>query len=347
MSPDEAGDWGPIEVGGTSVEPGEARQLELPVARLPSATLMHLELEVLRGAAPGPGLWLSGAIHGDEIIGVEIIREVLDRVDPAELSGTIIAAPVVNVFGFVTGSRYLPDRRDLNRSFPGSRRGSLAARLARLFINEVVDRCEYGIDFHAGSDDRTNLPQVRGDLDDPETRRLAEAFAPPVIIRSRVIKGTIRGAATKRDKTVLLFEGGEPRRFSVSSRGVGVPGTLRVLAALGMLEHAPAAPSGLPALSFDSRWVRASRGGIFRIGVKRGSVVGDKQVLGTISDPRGNEVVEVLARHSGLVIGHSVNPLVHQGDALVHVAKLAARPLPLFESVEGGGGEGDGADDDD
>ncbi|MFW6198438.1 MAG: M14 family metallopeptidase, partial [Acidobacteriota bacterium] len=163
-----------FEIGGERVAPGETRRLDLPVARLPTQQMLSLPVKVLHGSRPGPRLWLSAAIHGDEVNGVEIIRRVLDAVRPEELAGTVVAVPIVNVFGFVQQSRYLPDRRDLNRSFPGSRRGSLAARLARLFLTEVVERCSHGIDLHTGSLHRSNLPQVRGDLDDPETRRCAE-----------------------------------------------------------------------------------------------------------------------------------------------------------------------------
>ncbi len=316
MTPDR------FDFAGEAVPAGRRRQLELPAGRLPSGSYLHLPVEVIHGRKQGPVIWLSGAIHGDEIVGVEIIRQVMDGLDPAELAGTVIALPVVNVFGFVSESRYLPDRRDLNRSFPGSRSGSLAARLARLFMDEVVARCSFGIDFHAGSDDRTNLPQIRGNMDDEETRRLAEAFGAPVVVHSRPQKGTLRHAVLRKQKRVLLFEGGEPRRFSPRAVEAGVPGTLRVLRELGMVEDAPAGPEQPPQEARNTRWVRASRGGIFRLEVELGQRVGAGTRLGIIADPTGRKGAPVKIRRGGIILGHTVNPLVNLGDALVHVAEV-------------------------
>lgn len=311
---------------GRRVKPATRQQVQLPAGRLPSGTELSLAIEVLHGADQGPVLWLSGAIHGDEIVGVEIIRRVLERLDARRLSGTIIAVPVVNVFGFVTGSRYLPDHRDLNRSFPGSVRGPLASRLARLFVDQVVTVSDIGIDFHAGSDDRTNLPQVRGNMDHAETARLGLAFGAPLVVHSKTIKGTLRDLAVKRGKTILLFEGGEPRRFSEQAVEVGVAGTLRSLEALGMggaIGGIPEEPATAPTVSRSTTWVRASRGGIFRLETELGSYVTKGGRIGMIADPSGRGGSEVRARSTGVVMGHSVNPLVHQGDALVHIAEFA------------------------
>ena len=302
------------------VEPGSRGQAELPVSRLPTGSELAIPVEVLHGTRPGPTIWLSGAVHGDEIVGVEIIRQVLDETDETELAGTIIAAPVVNVFGFVAESRYLPDRRDLNRSFPGSRTGSLAAQIARLFLEEVVARCDFGLDFHAGSGDRTNHPQVRGNMEDPSTRRLAVAFGAPLAIHSKTIRGSLREAAVKRGITTLLFEGGEPRRFSAKAVDAGVAGTLNVLEALGMRERLNVAPAADTLVSWSTRWVRAPRGGIFRMESELGEHVIKGQRLGVISGPSGRDRVVVRARASGVIVGHSVNPLVHRGDGLVHIA---------------------------
>ena len=312
----------PFTYQGEVVPAGKRRHFEIPAGRLPSGSYLSLPLDVVHGRRPGPTIWLSGAIHGDEIVGVEIIRQVLATLDPRAVAGTVLALPVVNVFGFVTESRYTPDRRDLNRSFPGAKTGSLAARLARLFMDEVVARCDFGIDFHAGSDDRTNLPQIRGDLDDAETRRLAEAFGAPVMIHSKPPKGTLRAATLRRKKRVLLFEGGEPRRFSPEAVASGVPGTLRVLRALGMLDDGPALPPVPPLLSRRTNWVRASRGGIFRLEVALGDAVAKGDRLGVIADPAGRDGTTVKARTGGVVLGHTVNPLVNLGDAVVHVAEL-------------------------
>jgi hypothetical protein len=312
----------PFRFAGAEIAPGRRRNLEIPAGRLPSGSVLHLPVEIVHGLGRGPTIWLSGAIHGDEIVGVEIIRRVLHEVDPSRLAGVLVAAPVVNVFGFVTGSRYLPDRRDLNRSFPGSRTGSLAARLARLFMDQVVARCSFGIDFHAGSDDRTNLPQVRGDLDDPDTRRLASAFGAPLMIHSRPPRGALRHAVLRARKRVLLFEGGEPRRFSPGAVAVGAAGTLRVLQALDMIEDAPAAPDRPPLESRATYWVRAPRGGIVRLDVELGDRVGPGTRIGSIWDPTGRDETPVPSRRGGVVLGRTVNPLVNRGDAVVHLAEV-------------------------
>lgn len=307
---------------GEPVAPGTRAHFDLPAGRLPSGTELFLPIEVLSGREPGPTMWLSGAVHGDEVVGVEIIRRVLEIIDEGSLAGVVIAAPVVNVFGFVTESRYLPDRRDLNRSFPGSERGPLAGRLARTFVQQVLEPSDFGIDFHAGSDDRTNLAQVRGDMDDPETRRIATAFAPPIVIHSRTIKGSLRHTALRMDKRVLLFEGGEPRRFSLAAIEAGVDGTLRVMKAMSMIDEAPEPTGSPPARSRKTTWVRAPRGGIFRLETKLGERVSKRARLGIITGPSGREGQVVRARTRGMIVGHAVNPLVHQGDGLIHIASL-------------------------
>ena len=311
----------PFIVAGQRVAPGTRRQINLPAGRLPSGTELSLRLQVLHGTELGPTIWMSGAIHGDEIVGVEIIRRVLETIDERELRGTVIAVPVVNVFGFVAESRYLPDRRDLNRSFPGSRRGSLASRLARLFVDNVLEPTEFGIDFHAGSDDRTNLPQIRGNLEDQETRRLATAFSAPLMIHAKTIKGSLRETAVKRGKRVLLFEGGEPRRFNPGPVQAGADGALRVLHALSMIEASPVSMIESAEAS-SATWVRAPRGGIFHLQTRLGARVRRGELIGIITEPSGRGGREVRARASGMIMGHAVNPLVHQGDSLVHIAAM-------------------------
>lgn len=325
-----------------TVDPGSRARVHIPVSLLPTGGTLMMLTHVLHGAEDGPVIWLSGAIHGDEIVGVEIIRQVLDRTDERELAGTILAVPVVNVFGFLAESRYLPDRRDLNRSFPGSKRGSNASQLARLFMDNIVEQCELGLDFHAGSNDRTNLPQIRGDLHDPEVLRLARAFAPPLAIHSKTIKGSLRDAVKKRGKRCLLFEGGEPRRFSPAAVDAGVDGTMRVLAALGMVSGAAAPSAGgadgppdralaggdgpapsTTCLSRKTTWVRAPRGGIFRLEKRLGTMVEKNERLGIIGSPEGREKTPVLSTTAGMVMGHAVNPLVHRGDGLVHLAEIS------------------------
>lgn len=314
----------PFDIGDTSIEPGERRTLRIRVVRLPAGGWLSLPFHVVHGAAPGPALFLSGAIHGDEVDGVEITRQVLKTIRPEDLSGTVVAAPVINLPGLLAGSRYLPDRRDLNRSFPGSATGSLAARLAHLFMREVVERCSYGIDFHCGSDDRENLPQVRANLDDPDTRRLAHAFAAPVTIHAPAPDGSLRKAAVTRGIRVLLYEAGEARRFTPAAIRAGVLGTARVLSALGMLSG-DCTGSGTAASTIESRkrrWVRAPRSGVCRLDVELGQHVTKGETVGEITNALGLETAAVRSRAAGVVIGRRINPIVYQGEALVHVAEL-------------------------
>lgn len=324
----------PIEVAGVYVNPGERRRLEIPVARLPTGTWLSLPLVVVNGRRPGPALWISAAVHGDEVNGVEIIGQVLERTEPATLAGCLIAAPIVNVFGFNAQSRYLPDRRDLNRSFPGSERGSLAARLAYLFLNEVVLKCQFGIDLHTGSNHRTNLPQVRANLEDEETRRLAEAFAAPVVMHAGAIDGSLRKAATNAGIRTLVYEAGEPLRFEDEAIRLGCDGALRVLAALGMRRQAPRQGSNHSALVDKTTWVRAKNSGILRLETKLGADVRAGQRLGIVADACGDDAVPLEAPDDGLVIGHTNNPLVQQGDAVVHLAQMAPPGARLIHQVD-------------
>ncbi|MDH3744297.1 MAG: succinylglutamate desuccinylase/aspartoacylase family protein [Acidobacteriota bacterium] len=310
-----------IAIGGKIIAPGESDELELRVARLPTGDWLSLPTVILNGQRKGPGVWLDAAIHGDELNGLEIIRRVLAILDPAKLAGQVLAVPIVNVFGFVQQTRYLPDRRDLNRSFPGSARGSLASRIAHLFMTEIVDRCLYGLDFHTGSLHRTNLPQVRGALDDPETLRIGRAFGAPVLLSAAKIKGSLRQAAGRRGAHVLVYEAGEPLRFDEQAIQAGVQGTLGVLAALGMWDS-PAKGETKPFEASATRWLRASRSGVFHRHASLGDRVAKQETIGRISDVLGHDERPVKASIAGMVIGYTNNPLVHQGDALIHLANL-------------------------
>ncbi|WP_347239333.1 succinylglutamate desuccinylase/aspartoacylase family protein [Phormidium sp. FACHB-1136] len=312
----------PLVVGGEAIPPGRRVRLDLPVARLTTGTMMSLPVTVINGKHPGPRLWLSAAIHGDELNGVDIIRRIVKALRPTRLRGAVIAVPVVNIFGLLEQSRYLPDRRDLNRSFPGSQRGSLASRLAFLFMSEVVSQCTHGIDLHTAAIHRINLPQVRADLTNPDTYAFAQAFGAPIILHAAHRDGSLRQAAAKRNIPTLLYEGGEALRFDEAAIQGGVDGIYRVMAYLGM--YAP--PGSLPAVTStearETRWVRASRGGIWRCTTRLGDPVKVRQPLGFISDTFGDKPVQVRSPMTGMVIGHGQNPLVNQGDALVHVARL-------------------------
>ncbi len=312
-----------FEFNGIVVPAGSRRTIELPVAPLPTDTSLSLSVGVVNGLRPGPTVWFSGAIHGDELNGIEIIRQLLRLLHPRSLAGRILAVPIVNVFGFLNESRYLPDRRDLNRSFPGSARGSLTAQLAHRFVTEIVSRCDTGIDYHTGSDHRTNLPQLRVDLSIPEVARMTKAFAAPVTIHANYRDGSLRTYCSRQGIPILVYEGGEADRFNDAAIKAGVDGTLRVLAELGMWSGDVPAPAGPTLLVEHSHWERARRSGIARIDVLPGQRVERGEVLGIIAGALGDRPATVRASTPGVVLGYSRHPMASQGDALVHIADIS------------------------
>lgn len=311
-----------VRIADQWVEPGQQRMLDLPVAELPTGTWLSLPIHVLCGAQPGPRVWLTATIHGEELNGLEIARRVLEKLSRRNLSGALIVVPVMNVLGFMNQTRTLPDGSDLNRAFPGSPEGTLAQRLAFFFMQEVVAQCEYGIDLHSGASNRLNPPQIRADLDDPETRRLAEAFAAPIIMNAGLGKGSLRTAAVKAGKRVLLFEGGEPLRFNGDSLRAGADGVLRVLEALGIAPQGTKQPRTPPIeVSSDDKWVKAPRCGVIRFNVDVKDEVRKNDVLGVVADVLGGKSEQVLAPFDGVVIGITLNPLVAKDGGVLHLAK--------------------------
>jgi predicted deacylase len=313
-----------LRINGESIAPGTSTTLELPLPHLYTRTPMTMPVHVRRGKRPGPCLFVCAAVHGDELNGVEIIRRLMKRRVLARIRGTVIAVPIVNVYGVIDRSRYLPDRRDLNRSFPGSGRGSLAARLADLFMNEIVAQCTHGVDLHTGALHRGNLPQVRGKLDDEETLRLARLFGVPVLINADLRDGSLREAAAARGIPMLLYEAGEALRFDELSIRAGVQGILNVMRGLDLLppSRSRKRPSREPFVARSSSWVRAPASGIFRGIVSLGAHVKKDELLGTVAEPVGDTESEVRASHGGIVIGRSNLPLVLEGEALFHIASF-------------------------
>lgn len=314
----------PFELDSVQAPPGALTRLELPVSRLPTGMWVSLPVGVLHGARPGPVIWVSATMHGDELNGVPIIRHLLLEVDPATLSGTVLAVPIVNIFGLLQESRYLPDRRDLNRCFPGARRGSSASQLANLFMTKIVEHCELGIDLHTGSGGRVNLPQIRCNLDDPETFRLAREFGAPLLLHSRLRDGSLRAAATELGKKVLLYEAGEANRFNARPIRIGVDGVLRVMEALGMIEAQAPRPGHPSWVSRSSKWVRATRTGFCEMSTKLGDQVDEGQELAVIFNALTPEGTSVKAKTAGVVIGLLKTPLVHRGDAIAHIARVGS-----------------------
>lgn len=310
-----------VQVGDVTIHPGERKRIELPVARLPTQTHINLPVEVVNGTQTGPRLWLSAAIHGDEINGMEIIHRVMEKVHEKTMHGELIAAPIINVFGFINRSRYLPDGRDLNRSFPGNEKGSLAGRLASIFMKQIVGRCTHGIDLHTAGGDRTNLPQVRANLVDPETRRIAEAFAAPLMIQGESPPGSLRHTVAKMNVPIIVYEAGEPNRFNADAIDIGVKGVLNVLRELGMIRGRVSSRRRQSMESSDRTWIRAKRSGILRLSIKLGHWVSKGQAIGVLRDAFGEDKSVVKSPDDGIVIGHTNSPLVNQGDALIHLAR--------------------------
>lgn len=314
-----------FELGGVAVKPGSRATVEIPVSVMPDHTPTKISVEVIHGKEPGPTVFVSAAVHGDEIIGVEIVRRLLASSKVRRLHGTLLAVPIVNSLGFINRSRYLPDRRDLNRSFPGSERGSLAGRLADIFLQEIVRVCDVGIDLHSAAIHRTNLPQIRMAPNNARLRELADAFAAPVTLTSPLRDGSLRQAARDLGVDMLLFEAGEALRFDEKAIRVGVSGTLRVLSHLGMVHARGLAPPKIrPIRSTSSYWVRAGAGGLMRSYKTIGDTVDKETVLGVIADPLGEIEEPITAPEPGLIIGRSNLPLVNEGDGLFHIARIRA-----------------------
>ncbi|HUT40738.1 MAG TPA: succinylglutamate desuccinylase/aspartoacylase family protein [Gammaproteobacteria bacterium] len=299
--------------------------INLPIGRLYTYDNLTMPIEVVNGRKGGPRLFVSAAIHGDELNGVEIIRRLLRHSALQRLRGTLIAVPVVNVHGLLHRSRYLPDRRDLNRSFPGSSRGSLAGRIADLFMREIVANCTHGIDLHTGAVHRENLPHIRANLDDPATLELARAFGVPVLLNSDLRDGSLREAAMEAGIPMLLYEGGEALRFHEISIRAGLRGVLHVMRVLGMLpasrRHAHVVK---PVVARSSSWVRAPESGVLRLQATLGTRVRKGDVMGVIAAPLIDRDCRVEAPFSGILIAHTHLPLVHEGEALFHLARFGS-----------------------
>ncbi|MGB5984562.1 MAG: succinylglutamate desuccinylase/aspartoacylase family protein [Desulfobacterales bacterium] len=312
-----------LTLAGVRVKAGTRSTVQVPVAPLYTHTEMTLPVHVIHGRRPGPRLFVCGAVHGDEIIGMEIIRRLMRRKGLQSIRGTLLAIPVVNVYGFLQHSRYSPDRRDLNRFFPGSVKGSLTSQLAGTVMEELVRGSTHGIDLHAGSNHRTNLPQIRAVLDDPETLALAKAFKVPVVINAEAREGSLRQAAREMGIRVLLYEAGEALRFDETAIRAGARGIISVMQHIGMLSAKRPAASGIePLIADTTSWVRTPISGILTMTVPLGSRVAKNSKIAEIADPFGEESQEIRSPVSGMVIGRLNMPLVHQGDAVIHIAHL-------------------------
>lgn len=311
-----------LDIGGQRVQPGERKVIDIPVAPTYTRDNLSISVQVVRGRRPGPVMFVCAAVHGDEINGVEIIRRILKDPHLDRLRGTLIAIPIVNVYGFINHTRYLPDGRDLNRSFPGSARGSLTGRIAHTFLQEIVAHCTHGIDLHTGARHRSNFPQIRANLEDPAVLGMTEAFGAPIAIDAKIRDGSLRQAAGDLGVPVLLYESCEALRFDEIYIRAGVKGVLNVMRHIGMLRRSRARPRP-PTISRNTRWLRAPESGILRVLVPLGAEVQQGQTIGFIADPMGTSETDVVADIQGIVIGRTNLPLAYEGDALFHIAEIS------------------------
>lgn len=314
-----------FQIGSETVASGTRRTVNLPVSYLSDHTPVTMSAHVLHGRLNGPVIFISAGIHGDEVIGIEIVRRLLKTPNLKSLKGTLIVVPIVNAFGFINRSRYLPDRRDLNRSFPGSETGSLASRLADLFVREIVERSDLGIDLHSAAVHRTNYPQIRVSPDDEDARALADIFCAPVIMESNLREGSLRETAHRLGKKVMLYEAGEGLRFDEFSVRAGVAGIMRVLHHMGMIgSKGVSRPKAKPQFCPSSKWLRAPMGGLLRTFRSDGDLVHEGDVMGSVSDPFGEQEKDIIAPFDGIIVGRAVLPVVNEGDAVFHLARVAS-----------------------
>ncbi|WP_126380041.1 succinylglutamate desuccinylase/aspartoacylase family protein [Desulfovibrio ferrophilus] len=315
-----------IELAGQVIAPGQKATVLLPVAETYLRQDARMPVHVFHGRRPGPRLFVCAAIHGDELNGIEVVRRLTSLKRLSSMAGTLFAVPVVNLYGFMGNSRYLPDRRDLNRFFPGAKGGSLASELAQVLFKNVVSYCDYGIDLHTGSNHRRNLPHLRGDMSDPEVLAMARAFGAPLALESPGAKGSLRGAAVAKGVKMLTYEAGEALRLDEVSIKAGVRGLTSVMEHLGMLStRKRSVRSSLTMqVALNSSWVRATMSGLLQSRVKLGQLVSKDQILGFIHDPFGTQSLELTSPRQGVVIGLQSLPSVYKGDALVHLGSFEA-----------------------
>ena len=323
-----------LVVGGTEILPGTRTFLHVQIAPRYTGGSVSMPVSVVRGRKPGPTLFVSAAIHGDEINGVEIVRRLLKQKLISKLRGTLIAVPVVNVYGFLAQTRYLPDRRDLNRCFPGSASGSLAARLANTFMQEIVSKATHGIDLHTGSLHRSNLPQIRATLSVPGAEQMARSFGAPVILDADLRPGSMRHAVNASGVPVIVYEAGEALRFDELAIRAGLRGVISVMRDLEMLPRLTSKKRIVePFVAHGSTWVRAPESGILATKLQLGSRVAKGERIGLISDPLGETETPISSPTAGVLIGRTNLPLVNEGDALFHVG--------VFERLDTAAGEVD------
>ncbi len=313
----------PFQLGNSLIQPGTRAVVDIPFGKLYTHTELNIGAHVVHGKRPGPVLLITAALHGDEINGVEICRRLLRLPKINSLKGTLVVVPIVNTYGFVQQSRYLPDRRDLNRSFPGSEKGSLGSRMAWQFTDRILKKCTHVIDLHTGAIHRSNLPQVRATSKDKVSLKMAESFNAPIIIKAASRDGTMRGTANNLGIPIILYEAGEALRFDEQAIKIGVRGIMNVMHSLGMLRSVKRPEKTNSLFSKKSSWIRAEHDGIARYYYGLGQKVNQGDVLAHIYSPYSDFEVSVQATFSGIIIGRNNLPLINEGEALFHIAEVS------------------------
>lgn len=316
----EPSDLSTFVINNIEIEPGEHKTIRMPVGELPSGNKISIRAHVYRSKVPGPTLLVLGGVHGDEINGVEIVRRSVQQgLYENLLCGNVVAIPILNIYGFINFSREVPDGKDVNRSFPGTTRGSLASRVARILSKKIFPLIDFGVDFHTGGNSNYNYPQIRYSRDDTAAQELAKVFGAKYTLAMRPIRKSLRKVALDQNKPILVFEGGENLRYDGLSIQKGLEGIVRLLQYHQMLAGTPTIPATLHYR--QTTWVRASKGGMFLWAKQSGQPVKQGEPLGRINDPFGKEKdVYILSPHDGHIIGHNNTPVISPGDALFHIA---------------------------
>ncbi len=307
---------------GEEILPGQSKELHFNLAKLHTNTPVDVPIYVERSKFDGPTVLFTAGIHGDEVNGIEIVRQIISKGINKPKIGTTICIPIINIFGFIQKAREFPDGRDLNRSFPGNKNGSLAARVAYKLMNDIIPQVDYCLDFHTGGSSRFNIPHIRIEKDNSMLSELSKVFNAPFILYSKNLKKSFRNSCKKKGVPMLLFEGGKSNYIDRVVSNTGVNGSKRVLHHLGMLRSSfkVSSPSKPPVIITQSRWLRAHNSGMFKPVAKVGAFVEKGEVIGHITDPYGKINYWFKSTHSGYIINLNESPLVYQGDALFHIS---------------------------
>ena len=306
-----------MTIHGVDVKRGQSTRIQLNIAKLPTGTVIDIPVFIHRGKKDGPTLLLLAGMHGDEVNGIEIIRRMNSSKLTKPQAGTVITIPVLNIYGFINYKRDVPDGKDVNRSFPGNKTGSLASRVAYMFMKEIFPHISVGVDFHTGGGNIYNYPQIRCKTDRLNNLELAKAFAPPFILNANLRPKSLRSEADKRKVPMLVYEGGEALMFNEFAMEEAIKGTARLMHYLGMTDE-----THIPNQSIiikNSSWIRARQSGLFKATIERASKVVKDQMLGYLTDPYGESEVKIKAPRVGHIIAINHQPVVNQGDALIHI----------------------------